>query len=231
MKLPPAEESTDRRGGATAPDADRATARPTARAAERAPAPAARLFVALDLPAAVRGALGRWGERELVDEALRPVAPEALHITLCFLGSTPQERIPDAVGVVTATEPLPVKVRLRSDPAGLPPKRPGLWVVEAEAPAAVGLQETLAAELVAHDLLEPERRPFWPHVTLARVRKRPGTGGRSRKPRKVGRAPGALPPELTEPFGAVRIALYRSTLRPEGAKYVPLAKLDLPPVA
>jgi hypothetical protein len=38
-----------------------------------------------------------------------------------------------------------------------------------------------------------------------------------------------LPAELCEPFGFVRVALYRSNLRPTGAEYVSLAELDLPP--
>ena len=44
------------------------------------------MFIALDLPDRVRGAIAAWGRRELVDPALRPVAEESLHITLAFLG-------------------------------------------------------------------------------------------------------------------------------------------------
>jgi hypothetical protein len=40
-------------------------------------------------------------------------------------------------------------------------------------------------------------------------------------------SPEALPVELTEPFRAVRLALYRSYLRPTGAEYVRLAELNL----
>ena len=45
-----------------------------------------RLFVALDLPEAVRDGLAAWGRAELVDPALRPTRPESLHVTLVFLG-------------------------------------------------------------------------------------------------------------------------------------------------
>ncbi len=47
---------------------------------------------------------------------------------------------------------------------------------------------------------------------------------------RVETPPKALPTELLEPFGAVRVTLYRSNLRPSGAEYVSLAELDLPPV-
>jgi hypothetical protein len=46
---------------------------------------------------------------------------------------------------------------------------------------------------------------------------------------RVEAPPGPLPAELLEPFGAVRVTLYRSRLRPSGAEYVSLAELDLPP--
>ena len=47
----------------------------------------ARLFVALELPEAAREALERWRASVFRDvDGLRPVAPEALHATLCFLG-------------------------------------------------------------------------------------------------------------------------------------------------
>jgi hypothetical protein len=46
---------------------------------------------------------------------------------------------------------------------------------------------------------------------------------------RVETPPKALPAELCEPFGAVRMTLYQSLLRPTGAEYVSLAELDLPP--
>ena len=46
---------------------------------------------------------------------------------------------------------------------------------------------------------------------------------------RVEAPPGPLPAELQEPFGAVRVTLYRSRLRPSGAEYASLAELDLPP--
>jgi 2'-5' RNA ligase len=79
--------------------------------------------------------------------------------------------------------------------------------------------------LVAAGLYEPEKRPFWPHVTVARVR-REGRG--SNRSAAVSRPPGPLPKDLLQPFGGVRITLYRSQLQPQGAQYTPLAQLELP---
>jgi RNA 2',3'-cyclic 3'-phosphodiesterase len=89
----------------------------------------------------------------------------------------------------------------------------------------VALQAGLERELVARRLYEPEKRPFWPHLTVARVK--PERRG-SKRPARIERPPGPLPEALREPFGAVRITLYRSTLRPQGAEYAPLAQVALP---
>ena len=79
------------------------------------------------------------------------------------------------------------------------------------------LQAAVAEALAAAGMFEPERRPFWPHVTLARVK------------RDCWRAPpldGTEPPPA-EPFEASEVTLYRSTLRPQGALYEPLARTTL----
>jgi len=92
-------------------------------------------------------------------------------------------------------------------------------------------KETKAREaaLEAARLYKPEKRPFWSHVTLARVRSERASGRRrGGRPMAVSDPLPALPDELLEPFGCVRLTLYRSILRPQGAEYVPLASLDLP---
>ena len=82
----------------------------------------------------------------------------------------------------------------------------------------------LEEKLVAERFYEPERRPFWPHLTVARVRPE---GRGSKRPRRVERPPGGLPQALLQPARAVRLALYRSELKPQGAQYTPLAQVKL----
>ena len=73
------------------------------------------------------------------------------------------------------------------------------------------------SELVAARLYEPEKRPFWPHVTVARVQPREGVE-RSGRGAVQERPRGRCPSGPAEPFGAVRVTLYRSILRPQGAR-------------
>lgn len=194
-------------------------------AKERLKSPRARLFVALDLPEPVRDGLERWGRRELRDPALRPVKPESLHLTLAFLGWTAKkevERLGEIVREVAGPAPS-----LRLDrPVGRPERgRPRLFALPVESPATTELQAELAERLVSARLYEPEKRPFWPHVTVARVR-REERG--SKRPALVKRLPGTLPKDLLQVFDGVRLTLYRSELQPQGAQYTPLAQVELP---
>jgi 2'-5' RNA ligase len=202
-------------------------------AKERLKSPRARLFVALDLPDDVRGELEAWQARECVDEALRPVAGQALHVTLCFLGYHPEKAIPEITALVTGVEAPRVPMRLEPEPVPLRGRRPGLFALDAPSDEAVELQAGLEARLVEGRFYKPEKRPFWPHVTVARVRTErvKGSAGKRRhgKPRVVERPPRRLPKALERPFDAVRVALYRSNLRPQGAIYERLAALELPP--
>jgi 2'-5' RNA ligase len=188
-------------------------------------APRARLFVALDLPEETREGLVAWGREALVDPALRPVAPKSLHITLAFLGHRPEEEIEGIAATVRESAAPAPWVELR-DPEPRPPRgRARLYALPVLSPGTEVLQAGLAQRLVNEGFYEPEKRPFWPHVTVARVR--PEARG-SRRPAVVSEPPGSVPEELAEPRIAVRMALYRSELQPTGARYVPLAQVELP---
>jgi 2'-5' RNA ligase len=201
---------------------------------ERLKSPRARLFVALDLPERVREGLVAWQREALTDPALRPITPEALHVTLCFLAYHPERDIERIAEVVRSVGARPVEARLKEEPVAVPPKRPRLFAVDAASEGAVALQAELSDRLEAERFYRPEKRPFWSHVTVARIKpeKRSASdrrGHRRGRPRRVEAFPAPLPAELLEPFSAVRVTLYRSRLRPIGAEYASLAELDLPP--
>lgn len=194
-------------------------------AKERLKSPRARLFVALDLPERVRAGIAAWGRRELTDPALRPVREQSLHVTLAFLGWTAEKEIP-RLGEIVAASAAPAPRIALAGPLSRPERgRPRLFALAVDSPATMTLQAGLEERLAAARLYEPEKRPFWPHVTVARVR-REERG--SRRPASVSKLPGALPKELLQPFDGVRLTLYRSQLQPRGALYTPLAQVELP---
>jgi 2'-5' RNA ligase len=185
-----------------------------------------RLFVALEVPASVRAGIAAWGAEELVDPALRPVAEESLHLTLAFLGSRMPEEVEPAGAIVGESGDVPAPLMELLDPVGRPSsKRARLWALPVLSAGGEQLQAEVSQRLVAAGLYEPEKRPFWPHVTVARAR--PERSG-SKRLETVERPPGELPAALSEPFLGVRLGLYRSELKSTGARYVPLAQIKLP---
>jgi 2'-5' RNA ligase len=193
-------------------------------AKERLKSPRARLFVALDLPQPVREGIGAWGRRELDDPALRRLPVDSLHVTLVFLGYRPEKEIGRIGELVEALAGPAPRIELR-DPVQRPPRgQARLYALPVESPQTVALQGELERRLAAERLHEPEKRPFWPHLTVARVRPE---GRGSKRPRRVENPPGGLPQDLLQPVGAVRLALYRSELKPQGAQYTPLAQVKL----
>lgn len=183
------------------------------------------MFVALDLPEDVREGIAAWGREALADPALRGVPVEFLHVTLAFLGYRPEKEIERIAEVVReSVGPAPWVELL--DPVQRPPRgRARLFALPALSPGTEVLQEGVEQRLAEAGFYKPEKRPFWPHVTVARVR--PEARG-SRRPAVVSDPPEKLPERLAEAFLGVRIALYRSELQPTGARYVPLAQIELP---
>ncbi len=177
-----------------------------------------RLFVALRLPQEVRDLLISWrGGVDVAASDLRPVPPQALHVTLCFLGSRAAdevESIARACGLLSGSAPVPLAV---DEPVWLPPRRPRVLAVRlADGTGALSqAQARLERSLVAGGWYEPEPRPFLAHVTVARA-------VRGARLRNVD-----LPavPELT--FVGRRITLFRSRMSRSGARYEALSTVEL----
>jgi RNA 2',3'-cyclic 3'-phosphodiesterase len=179
------------------------------------------MFAALDLPAGPRAALAAW--RDGLVEArrdLRPVREEALHVTLVFLGwQDEQAATAIAEAAFGAASGVAAPTLRPAAVTPLPPRDPRLFALdlEDEEGRAGAVQAAVSDALEAGRWYRPEKRPFWPHVTLARVK---------RGERRVPALPD-LPPPPAAPFEARELTLYRSTLRPQGAVYEPLARTTL----
>lgn len=180
-----------------------------------------RLFVALDLPDVVRRELAVWRDRAFAGaDELRLVRTEALHVTLVFLGWQEErdvEPITRAVEESAVGQPAPALAAgaLRA----VPPRRARLLALELADPdgRCAAAQAAAAGALERAGFYEPERRPFWAHVTLARVK-------RGRRPPAIVPEPPALAPFTTE-----HLTLYRSLLGRDGAVYEPIERWGLRP--
>jgi 2'-5' RNA ligase len=138
------------------------------------------------------------------------VSPEALHVTLAFLGHRPESEIEPIARAVEAS--LDGLSPARLTPRGtrpVPPRRPRLFALDLEdgEHTAAAVHHAVAAALEQQGFYTPERRTFWPHVTVARVR-----SGHTRP-----QPPQPSPP--AQPFTASEVTLYRSRLGGGPARY------------
>lgn len=190
-----------------------------------------RLFLALELPEAVReAAAGICRELKASGADVKWVPPENLHVTLKFLGETDgglAERIKAAMADACAGRGA---MALSLDGAGAFPGRGRPQVVwlglGGEVEPLAGLAGALEQRLEPLGFA-PERRPFAAHVTLGRLRR-----GRGKKktapPAALVRAIASLAGWRGPEFSGRRVSLMQSELTPAGARYQPLHQIDLP---
>jgi RNA 2',3'-cyclic 3'-phosphodiesterase len=168
-----------------------------------------RLFLALRVPDDVRIALAAWAGEELSGGRL--VAADKLHVTLAFLGARPARDLAPAVDA------------LREGCAGARPIRLGVgawhearsvgWLeLDDTTGAAAALASDLHDRLERLDVYRRESRPWLPHLTMLRYRKRP-------------RLAPSLPDVRT--FVPSDAAAYLSRLHPSGARYEVLESVPL----
>jgi 2'-5' RNA ligase len=175
-----------------------------------------RLFVALEIPSAVRENLAALLESlRAVSPRTRWVRPENLHVTLKFIGEVPETKLAatrSALAGVRSDQPVTVDFRgLGFFPSE---KRPRVFWAGIEASSNL---KTLAADIerVVEKLGPREQRPFSPHLTLARF-ELPGL------PDKLHFA---IQENRAREFGSLRTNQYHlieSKLKPSGAEYTTL---------
>ncbi len=168
-----------------------------------------RLFVAGELPSAVAAEIVAWQTEHL---APRPElrVNRSLHLTLCFLGAVPRDAVADIVAALHEVRfpaaPLrPVEVIFLPD-RGL--RRVVALRFEDESGALVRLQSEVSASLTALGVHEPERRPYLPHLTVARFRRQGH--------------PFSLQNVTITGFRVEQMVLYSSLLERGGAVHTPL---------
>jgi 2'-5' RNA ligase len=176
-----------------------------------------RLFCAVELPARVRAELAAF--RDAADpDVWRPVADDALHVTLAFLGHRPAADAALAAGVLDAAAGTAPRLAV----AGallLPPRRGRVLCASIADPEGTlaALQARVSDGLEAAGIYTPERRVFRAHATVARLRSH-------------ARAQRSLPPGLAPvavEFHAEALTLYRSHLGRPRARYEPLHRIPL----
>jgi RNA 2',3'-cyclic 3'-phosphodiesterase len=182
-----------------------------------------RLFVALEIPAAVRDNLAAQVEelRELSTKVAdkRPpwVRPENLHVTLKFIGEVSPAKLDSIRGALSAIRSdAPVDLKFRG--LGFFPNENYPRVLWAGLETSANLS-SLAADIegaLETQGIARERRSFTPHLTLARIEP-PGLHEELRV---------AIQKNNAREFGSFQTRefhLIESKLKPSGAEYTTLA--------
>lgn len=178
-----------------------------------------RLFLAAPVPEAhLRWVAQRVDELEQRWPEARWIPLSNQHITLKFLGSTPEDRLSDVVSLCEQVAARHTAAPLTLTELGVFPSRRRARVLWIGIDDAAGLLSSLAGAL-DRDLAEvgfaPEGRAYSPHLTLARFK----------KPTPVNEFPPL--PQPPPPFRLGSFDLWRSHLSPRGARYEVLASFPL----
>jgi len=189
---------------------------------------ALRTFLAIDLPSALHSAIGRKEDkvnREL--SGVNWVKPENLHLTLKFLGDTPESKIDEIKKVMeeTVKSTGPFVISLRGFGV-FPDKRSPrtVWTgVEGETKVLESLASHIESAVVPLGFSK-EDRPHRPHLTLARIKKDHRAMGLA-----IEKAGILFDPFIFGRLLVEQVTLFKSDLRPTGSVYtklwaVPLAK-------
>jgi RNA 2',3'-cyclic 3'-phosphodiesterase len=176
-----------------------------------------RVFLALELDAAGRAELIAWQQAHLRQKRMRLVPPAQLHLTLWFFGEL---GAPAIEALLPALEAVP-------KPPALPTRIMGFGGFPSARHATILVAKVLDSEGEVNRLHgacsativglghAAERRPFVPHITVARLAKADDV------------APYLRDPSSLAPFRLDRLTLMRSTLTERGAQYSPIASWAL----
>ena len=183
-----------------------------------------RLFTAIELTDEARATIAAEQKRAasgLGDTAgaVRFVRTEHLHLTLVFIGEIPVDRVAPLVEAMNA-EIRQVPFRMVFGGLGVFPSHGAprvLWLgVIDGAPQAIDLHARVGDRLAGAGVAV-ERKPFHPHLTLARWR----DGRRSARPVL------AATPRVVAAIDVSAVALVQSRLSPAGPSYTRLSQARL----
>lgn len=183
-----------------------------------------RSFIAIEVPPAVKSRI-----EELVRDLrgtgadVKWVRPEGIHLTLKFLGSVLPE---DLEKIARAISPVvgfwaPFEVGVQGMGCFPSPRNPRVvWVgVDRGKDSLLSLQQNVEIEM-AELSFPAESRPFFPHLTLGRVRS-------LREKGKLSRAVESYKAVEVGIFPAREVILFQSELKPSGAVYTKLKEFPM----
>lgn len=187
-----------------------------------------RLFAGLELDEAVRTRAAAIAEtlRMRLGTRVRAswVPAENLHITLWFFGEVAEERGTEILSALDRPFEVP-RFDLHIAALGaFPPSGPPrvFWLGVQDGASSLGRVHGELSDRLRPLHIEPERRAYSAHLTIARVKEVAAHAGRRDLRRLLA--------EIPSDAGACRmseVTVFRSRLSPKGASYDPLLRVPL----
>jgi RNA 2',3'-cyclic 3'-phosphodiesterase len=183
-----------------------------------------RSFIAVDIPAGIKNELDAFSkELQKTGAEVSWVKLDRVHLTLKFLGYVLPEQIVEIKRVLAEAAVLTAPFRLQPAGCGAFPtikQMRVVWVgLRGDEKPLRALHKILEAALAPLGF-EPENRPVRAHLTVGRVKGK-------RQLHSLQEALLARQNFHTEAFDVTELVLYKSDLRPEGARYTPLFRAAL----
>jgi RNA 2',3'-cyclic 3'-phosphodiesterase len=187
-----------------------------------------RSFIAIELPEEARKALAKIQEsiKKPNLKYLRWVSPSSIHLTLKFLGNIKPDKIDSITNTITKSCAGINRFDLQIIGLGVfpNPKVPRvLWAgLKGDIDTLIKLQQRVDDNLLPLGFTR-EKRPFSPHLTLARINDYAGSPERIEIEKIVSNDINTAIASI----GVTSVRLMHSTLRPTGAIYTQLAEIPL----
>lgn len=187
-----------------------------------------RVFVALDVPDAIRHQVGQLVQElraRVPSRAIRWVRPENVHLTLRFIGNVDPAELPALTSALrSATAPFPPFNLQLGEAGSFPEERAPrvIWIgLDGELECLRNLQSAVVQGSSAWGAVE--NRSFHPHLTLGRVVTR-----RQDELCRLGAVTRQIRVPSICPWRVASVQLIQSELAPGGSRYTALACLPLP---
>ncbi|MEK6699325.1 MAG: RNA 2',3'-cyclic phosphodiesterase [Nitrospirota bacterium] len=183
-----------------------------------------RTFIAIEIPDEIKREMAR-AQEQLKRSGVEAgwTRPEGIHLTLKFLGEVEESRIPDIMAALTGAARNTGGFRIEIAGAGAFPNPKNarvVWLgISGDRDKLATLQAAVEEAMVGLGM-EREDRAFTPHLTLGRIK-----DIRSRDPWLA--ALNEMKDIRLTGFEVDHISLMRSELKPSGAVYTEIGKVEL----
>ena len=178
-----------------------------------------RIFVGLDIPHQIRSRIEKYMQsvRELAPDA-RWVRVESLHVTLKFIGESPEGRVRAVEEALSQVKSSTFQIEFKDAGFFPSPKSARIFWIGIHAPDALPHLASAIDEKLEQLGIPKEGKPYKPHLTLARAPERGGGRCFHLLQQRL------LPDEPLQ-FGTMtarEFFLYKSELLRGGARYTKL---------